>query len=764
MAEPYAAAKSKASDKSDWPTVHEEARKKYERGYERERENINNAYEDLKFRRGELEDQWTPEALEARKGRPCLVSNFLPKFIRQVTGDMRQMRPSIKVVPVDSKGDPKTADVNSGLIRYIENRSYAKHVYTTGADSQVACGIGHWRVTTEYASTGTFNQEIRIAGIEDSVSVIWDADSIMPTREDAKCCFVPVDMTRAAFKERWPDAQAADFGERAADAFSGWGSDDYVRVAEYWAKKPFKRTLALFPDGSIDDLTDGIEGIAPEDFEHALEFIQTQKGARIEKRDSFKVCRYLMTCTEILEEEDWPGAHIPIVPVIGEEVRIGREVYRHGVVRYARDQQRRANYFASAEAEVIALQPKAPWIGTRKQFEKHLDLWETANTENHPFLMYDADPLAGGPPQRVMPPVPSQAIQEAQMSAIRDMQDVIGIYDAGLGKRSNETSGVAINARDRQSDTGTFVYIDNFGLAIQRTGQICLDLIPHVYDTKRMIRIIGEDEKPQSVEINNPIIEDGMDRVENDVTSGAYDVMLDIGPGYATKRQEAKESMQAFIQAVPDAAPLIGDLYAKTQDWPQADKVGERLEEMLPPQIKAKLEAERQKNRDPNEEPPLEVAPTPAEQLQMQGAQIELEGKALENEKIKAETAKIMREAMAPAEGSQVDPMAMVNAQHETQMNEIKLAVAADEFETKRQLNAIKLQTELLKLRQAEAGIMIGQEKHAIEMAGKVEGLSQGVEKHEASMVQQQVGLAHGEESHAAKLEQMKAKPERAEA
>jgi hypothetical protein len=87
-----------------------------------------------------------------------------------------------------------------------------------------------------------------------------------------------------------------------------------------------------------------------------------------------------------LEEADWPGMHIPVIPAIGEEVRVGRDVYRHGIVRYARDLQRMENYYASAETEVIALQPKAPWIGTKKMFQDRRDLWETANTENHPFL------------------------------------------------------------------------------------------------------------------------------------------------------------------------------------------------------------------------------------------------------------------------------------------------------------------------------------------------------------------------------------------
>jgi hypothetical protein len=259
----------KDESKSDWEEVHEEALLEYDRDYAREQGNIDEAYQDLRFRRGRKEDQWDALALEARVGRPCLVINKLPQFVRQVTGDMRQSRPAIKVVPVDSGADIKTAEVRGGMIRYVENRSKAKHVYTTGADSQVTCGIGHWAVTTEYAHAGTFNQEIRVIGIEDGVSVLWDADSFLPTKSDADHVFVPTDMTRAKFKKKWPNAKADGFdtslyGLGGTSWFSSWANDDYIRVVEYWKKKPIKRTLALLPDGTVEDLTDQLKDVPPD--------------------------------------------------------------------------------------------------------------------------------------------------------------------------------------------------------------------------------------------------------------------------------------------------------------------------------------------------------------------------------------------------------------------------------------------------------------------------------------------------------------------
>ena len=672
--------------KSDWEKVHQEALLEYDRNYAREHGNIDEAYEDLRFRRGRLEDQWTPEALEQRKGRPCHVINKLPQFIRQVTGDMRQSRPGIKVVPVDSGADVATAEVRAGMIRYVENRSKAKHVYTTGADSQVTCGIGHWAVDTEYAHAGTFNQEIRIIGIEDGVSVLWDADAFLPTKSDADHCFVPTDMTRAKFKKKWPNAKADSFdttlyGLGASSWFSSWATDDYIRVQQYWKKKPIERLLALMPDGTIDDLTEQVKDEPAEEVQAAMVWLQNNRGARVEYRDSYKICRYLLTMAEVLEEKDWPGMHIPVIPVIGEEVRIGREVYRHGIVRYARDPQRMENYYASAETEVIALQPKAPWIGTKKQFEKNYDLWETANTEAHPFLEYTPDPAAPGPPQRVQPPVGSPAISEAKMRNSEDMKAVIGIYDASLGAKSNETSGIAIARRDAQGDTGTFVYHDNFALAIERTAEIVNELFPKIYDTQRTVQILGDDGKPDMVEINKPQMVDGVNKVLHDITAGTYDVVMEQGPNYATKREMAQDTLTEFIRAYPPAAAVIGDIYAKALDMPYSEQIGERLEELLPPPIKAKMQADRMKREQASGQPPSpemqqEMQAQQAAQQQAQQAQAmqmaEVQAK-VEEAQAKAAKAKADAEkAEADAEKAKYEAATAKANWAETHMNNLR--------------------------------------------------------------------------------------------
>ncbi|MBA9067174.1 hypothetical protein FHR71_000904 [Methylobacterium sp. RAS18] len=633
------------------------AKKRWRRADEFDRQNRIDAYEDLDF----LETpgaQWPAREKQAREdeGRPCLEFNRLPTTIAQITGDIRQMRPAIKVVPVDSRGDPETADVIAGMVRYVENRSDAPSAYFAAADQQVGAGIGHWKVITEYGSDTTFEQEIRIIGIPDGVGVRWDPDAVLPTREDAKFCFVPVDMSRDVYEETYPDHPAAEIGdsELSSASMAEWAGADMVRIAEYYTKTPVQKTLALMPDGEILDLTDE----AAEDHAEKMALVEAAKaeGARVlvEKRPGHRVERYVISANAVLDgPTEIPGRFIPVVPVVGVEMTIGKRRARRGVIRFAKDAQRAYNYARSTQTEVVALQPKSPFVGTEKMFKGYEAIWDTANSTNHPFLPYNTDPASPtARPERSTPPIASAGLAELTREAAEDMKAVTGVYDASLGARSNETSGKAIQARQREGDVGSFVYIVNFSRSIRHTGAIVCGMIPHVYDTARTLRIVGEDGKVDLVQINQVagLADDGqpLDKIQNDVTVGAYDVAMEMGPSYTTRREAALDGMLQLVGAAPQLAPLVLDLLAKAQDWPMADKIAKRIRTMLPPQIQAQ-EAEE------SGEPPPPMPPSPQEQAAMAQQerqqqieagrqQLDMEKLAVEREKLHADVLKIQAE------------------------------------------------------------------------------------------------------------------------
>ena len=444
------------------------------------------------------------------------------------------------------------------------------------------------------------------------------------------------------------------------EVFAGWFTDDYVRVAEYWRKVPIERELAVYPNGKVVDLADDTyeeeaekAGRDEDDDEDKMSLdddadlltlgdmsgldempplrpqlgpnMGTKRadaiagGAQIEKRESYKVERYIISASEVLEGPDeWDGMHIPIVPFLGEEVKIGRRVVRRGIVRALKDVQRLYNYAISADAEAVALQPKAPFIGTRKNFENFLDQWESANSRNWPFLEFDPDPeTSGAAPQRSPPPVASSGIKELLAVSTADMSAVTGIYPANLGQAGPETSGKAITARQREGDTGTFIYVESFARAIERVGQIVVDLIPHVYDTQRTLRVVGEDGKLNQIDINKQIIDpngDGIDTITfNDVTVGNYDVSVTMGPSFSTQREEARDGMETLMKSLgPQVAPLLADLYVQAQDFPLADKISKRMQHLLPPPIaNAEAQARGEQPQPPQPQPP----PNPEQQL-----------------------------------------------------------------------------------------------------------------------------------------------------
>ncbi len=611
---------------------HVEAMKRYNRGWEHDRINIERAYADLNFLAG---FQWLQELENQRlqDGRPVLTFNRVPQFVRQVTGDIRQMRPSIKVVPVGSGADEKIAEIREGLIRHIEQASDATlDVYVDAADSQVACGIGHIEVAGEYSEDTDYEQNLVIRALDDHVSVIWDPDARKKTRSDAIYCFVPTDLTREAYKNAYPDHPVNDMGNWDGQYVDNWYDDDRIRVSRYWYKVATKRKLFKLPDGTIQDVTD-------EEPEVVAQY-QAQGGVPFE-RDGFKVYWRMMNGTEFLTEpQEWPGRYIPIIPFVGEEIRVGGRIERHGIVRFLADPQRAYNYARSTETEFVGLQPKAPYIGTDENFKDYAEEWDTANVKNWPYMRYTPDPKNGNiAPQRIAPPSTSPGLALCVNNALNDMQGVVGIYNSSLGAKSNEDSGVAIRSRESQTDTGTYVYMANFALGIAQTARVANDLVPHYYDTERIIRIIGTDGKSRQVAINQPgeglVVEGVTPNMLNDITVGTYDIQMEMGPSYATQREAARAGMADFVKAFPQAAPILADMFAELQDWPRKEDVAERLQTLLPPPIQAKLAEKDGKPPPPPTPPdPLIVAKTQAEMSRAQSdaavSQLDVRRKELE--------------------------------------------------------------------------------------------------------------------------------------
>lgn len=549
------------------------------------------ALEDLEFSVGE---QW-PEEIRAereRDQRPCFTINRMPQQIRQVTNDQRQNRPAIKVSPVDDKADIETAKILQGIIRHIENDSNADVAYDTGFDGAVRKSFGFWRVITEYVSPRSFEQQIKIKAIRNAFSCYLDPSHKEPDGSDANWGFIFEDVPYEQFRAEYKKAKVSQRNEwqTFADQSPGWVTESTVRVAEYFYKDYQEIEIVLLSDGTVVEKSD-LEKQFPDGLPEGIEI----KDERTSTEPVIKWCK--INGVDVLEKTDWLGRWIPLIPTYGDIIDVNGRVIYESLIRHAKDAQFLYNLWRTTEAETIGLAPKAPWVIAEGQVtEENQHIWATANSKAHAYLPYSPKSINGemiGPPQRNAYEPPTQAITTAGMQASEDIKSTTGIFDAALGQQSNETSGIAIQRRAHQSQTSNFHFVDNLTRSIRHTGRILVDLIPKVYDTARVARIIGEEGQEEVVKINQYFQEQGHLKMY-DLSAGTYDVTVDTGPSFATKRQEAVASMIDLSQTSPQLMQVAGDLIVKNMDWPGATEISERIKKTLPPGL-----AEDDKNGPP---------------------------------------------------------------------------------------------------------------------------------------------------------------------
>ena len=558
--------------------------------------------DDLKFAAGSPDNfwQWPADVLSTRgsvqgqtiNARPSITINKLPQHIKQVTNEQRQNRPSGKVIPVDSDADIEVATIFDGMIRHIEYISDADVAYDTACDNQVTFGEGYFRILTKYCSDDSFDQDLFIGRIRNSFSVYMDPMIQDPCGADAEWCMVTEDVLKEDYERRWPGKTPLSSLEQAVgdDNLRQWISQDTVRIADYYYITHESQTLNLYPGNR------SILNGSPEDQQLKAAGLKPIKSRLVDVK---KVKCLKINGYEILESADWAGEYIPVIRVIGNEFEVEGRLYISGLVRNAKDAQRMYNYWVSQEAEMLALAPKAPFIGYGGQFEGYEQQWKTANTQNYPYLEVNPDVTDGQGavlplPQRSQPPMASSGLLQAKAGANDDIKGTTGQYDSSIGATSNERSGKAILAREKQSDTGTYHYVDNLARAVRYCSRQLVDLIPKIYDTHRIARIIGMDGEVESAEIDptqpmpvRKIVDERgivLKKIYNPGV-GKYDVRVTTGPSYMTKRQETLEAMSQLLQSNPQLWQVAGDLFIKNMDWPGAEEMAERFAKTIDPKI-----------------------------------------------------------------------------------------------------------------------------------------------------------------------------------
>jgi len=562
------------------------------------------ALEDWAFRAG---DHYPEELKRARESdsRPCYVINRVQQIVRNLTNEERQQRPAIEVSPIGSGADVETAEVLQGVARHTELVSDADIAYDCGFDAMATGGFGYIRVMPEYISPKSFDQEPRFQRVLNPFSV-YCGPAKEPDYSDMRICLITEGIPRDRYEELYPDSEVAGLTEfeGAGDRAPGWMTADEIRVAEVFWIESEKKTIVKGTDGKSyyeDELPKGVKAA------------RNKKTGEIYTRETeFDTVYWCKTNgIEILEDElEVACDRIPVVPVLGEEFIVNGRRYLIGAVRYTRTPNLMYDLWVSAMAESIALAPKVPWMATPAQLEGFEHYWQTANTTNWPYLPYNPDPKASGPPSRQAIEPPIQAITEALAHADADLKNVSS-FDPSLAQHGPVQPAKALLLRKENSDQANFGFQDNMSRSIRACGRIVVSMWQRLADVPRTVRIMNPDGTKDLVQLGMPTLYKGAQKIF-DLTVGEFDVAVSTGPSYASRRKEASESILGLVQSFPQLMQVAGDLLVGSMDWPQSQEIAARLKLMLPAQLQ----------QDENGGPPP-VPPAAQQQMAEQGKMVQ---------------------------------------------------------------------------------------------------------------------------------------------
>jgi len=650
--------------------IHAEAMELYDLSINADSINRERQREDIRFVK--MLEQWPEDVKRSREeqGLPCLTVDQLNPIVNQVVNDCRLNKPAIKVKPVDSQGDPKTAEILGGLIKNIEYTSNADVAYDTAVDYSVSSGRGYMRVITDYARSDTFEQDLFIKPVPDPLTIVPDVYSTAADSSDWTYAFVLERVTKADYRRRFKRKDVVNW-DTLATLDNDWFGDDCATIAEYWKREEVDAWVVMLSDGKTEKveeepeegqvLTEGQPAIDPFTGQPAIDpmtgepvwIVEPVTVIAIRETTAYKVTQYIVSGKEVLETVDWPGQYIPIIPVYGKDFFFEGRRHFLSLVRPAFDAQRMKNYWRSMSTSMVALAPRVPFIGHETAFQgEDAGKWETANSENHAFISV---PDGAQIPQRQPNPVVSTGMLQEAMNAVDDIKSITGVFDASLGARSNETSGRAIIARQREGDVATFNFIDNLSRGIRWLGVVLVDLIPHYFSVERMARIINPDGDPQTVKFVSPeqmqqyIQQVGESQAQMEeiysLGLGKYDIAVESGPSFTTQREEANQFFVELMRALPQYAGLIAPAALKTFDAPGVVELTKQLQQRMD-------QAAQQAGQPPQPTPEDMIKMKEAEQKAQQAqADNEIKRQELELKAFEAETDRIRvsLEAREPA-------------------------------------------------------------------------------------------------------------------
>lgn len=579
--------------------------------------------------------------------------------------------------------EPEAAETLTGMYRTDMLRS--EEALETALQDQVDCGFGAFRYVTEYESKfDDMNnyQRINAEPISEANNVVyWDSNAKKKDKSDARWCCILTTFTKKGW-ERYCEENGIDYSENEqptsfktpnrTDTWFWRSKQDEIKIGEFYHKTKKRERVLMY-----EDPLGQVKAVYQREVKDVIEEMEDAGFVKIgeKMKERWVVKKHIVSGEKVIQSQRIAGEHIPIVPIYGDWSRVeGREIWR-GIYHDAQDPQRLHNFMMSYLADIVAKGPKQKPIFYPGQIQGYEYMYSSAGADNnYPYMLQNemsaetGQPYPTGPVGYLEPPVLPQAGAALLDLTRRSVDDVTG---GSLNQEQMLNSQVTegqIQATQSAQNLETFLFQNNFQLAMKQAGRVYASMAAELYDVPRPAVVTQPDGTESEVMVMEAVFDEetGEEVVINDITKGAFEVYADVGPSFQTQREEARAQMQELftaLQGTPEGQMALYT-YFTLQTGPETKHLRDygRKQLILTGIMEPETEEEEQmvaQAQQQNQEPDANMVLAMAEQMKAQADLMGVQSNAQDDQAqrqidaFKAETQRL--EAMAKARKAGVE-------------------------------------------------------------------------------------------------------------
>lgn len=562
------------------------------------------AKEDYNFALG---DQWNTDDRNAlrEQSRPCLTFNRIRPMISLVSGYQRENSARIKVNPEGGE-DKVFSEVCDKILHAVDKWSHLAYKLGYFFDDGLYCGKGWIEAMITY-DADPIRGEIKFKQLT-PYQVKVDPDCLdYDISESAQYCFKVVMMTKDKLEFLYPKKK------KLIDGFIKDNDDPVENGAGYmvegdkdnYGNNPNKTTVVVKTSDSPDQrdldkdqkftlkeywrikrvqkyfVIDKESG-EPQKFDDKAEaeLFAEKQGMKVVPRDVNEMWVASMVCGHILQDDKSPFepyySGFPLFRFIADWApNAESEILRvQGLTRSLKDPQREKNKSKSQNLHILNTQANSGWVADDDALsaEGFKDLEKMGSK---PGIVIKKRP--NKELREILPKGPNAGHLQREQAADEEFKQISAINPDLMGFQDGTTSGKAIALRVKQAILSLVRLFANFRYTKECIGKFTLQMIPMVFDVKKVVKVLGPDYMLKAVDpakYPQGLDEGHIGAFLTMIKDNKYDVLVTESDQNSTIRYE---TFNQLVELVKAGMPIPPDLVIEYMDLNNSEEVKQRI-------------------------------------------------------------------------------------------------------------------------------------------------------------------------------------------